>query len=106
MDGAGRTTATIGAGFKTKRFAINAGGGVIFEGTTSNPGECNPSSTVSSRSGCNGDGIEHAPGTPERQGPDPIDPTLVADQQAEAPVNKGSFQSHYVLFMLGVSTWF
>jgi hypothetical protein len=45
--------------------------------------------------GCGGD---------EHQGPDPINPT--AADQAESPVNQGDYKAHYLLFMLGVSTWF
>jgi PAS domain-containing protein len=29
-----------------------------------------------------------------------------ADQQLQAPVNQGVFTSHYLLFMLGATTWF
>jgi len=26
--------------------------------------------------------------------------------QVESPVNQGDYKAHYLLFMLGVSTWF
>ena len=54
--------------------------------------------------GCNGDGVEHSPD--ERQGPDPINPLVNPDQQTEAPTNRGTYKSHYVLAMLGFTTWF
>jgi hypothetical protein len=42
----------------------------------------------------------------QRQGPDPILPVVDSTVQAENPVNEGTYKSHYLLFMLGVSTWF
>jgi len=104
LDGAARTTLTAGAGFRTSRFEINIGGGAVLEGKNENPGTCNPTSNVTSMTGCNGDGF-NAP-LEERQGPDPINPLVNPDQQLQSPVNQGTFKSHYVLFMLGVSTWF
>ena len=106
IDGAARTTVTVGAGYKTKKFDVNIGGGAVLEGSPSNPGTCNPISNQQNMLGCNQDGVEHPVGSPQRQGPDPINPIVVPQQQLEAPVNKGTFQSHYVLFMLGFTTWF
>jgi long-subunit fatty acid transport protein len=102
IDGAARTTITAGAGFRTKRFQIDAGFGVILEGTNDNPGNCNPIS--SQQSGCNGDGVQEP--LDDREGPDPINPLVVPEQQLQAPVNQGVFKSHYVLIMLGATTWF
>ncbi len=99
FDGAARTTMTVGAAYRGKRFEVSAGGGAILEGSPSNPNvgggaePCNPTSAE----GCGAD---------ERQGPDPINPTLRPDAQSESPVNQGDFKSHYLLFMLGVTTWF
>ena len=101
FDGAARTTSTIGAGYRTSRFEVNVGGGFVYEGTNTNAGTCNPTSPQ--LRGCDGTG--DAP-IEDRQGPDPIDPLVNPDQQRQAPVNQGSITSHYVLFMLGVSTWF
>jgi hypothetical protein len=42
----------------------------------------------------------------DRQGPDPINPIVAPGSQLENPVNQGTFKSHYLLFMLGASTWF
>jgi len=104
IDGAARTTLTAGAGFRTKRFQIDAGFGVVLEGSNDNPGECNPISPLPQNLGCNRDGVQ----TPldERRGPDPINPLIVPTQQLQAPVNQGVFESRYVMFMLGATTWF
>ncbi|MDB4961644.1 MAG: Long-chain fatty acid transport protein [Myxococcales bacterium] len=104
IDGAARTTVTVGAGYRTKRFEINIGGGAVLEGTNDNEGECNPTSSLPSMLGCNGDGVEDP--IEDRRGPDPINPLNNPDAQLQAPVNHGVFKSHYVLFMLGASTWF
>ena len=104
IDGAARTTVTAGGAFRTNRWEINVGGGAILEGSPSNPGTCNPTSAQPNMLGCNGDGVEHSPD--QRQGPDPINPLVVSDQQTEAPTNRGTFKSHYVLAMLGFTTWF
>lgn len=106
IDGAARTTVTVGAGWKAKRWKVDIGGGAILEGSPSNAGTCNPVEKDAAKLGCNGDGVEHAVGSDERQGPDPINPIVVPEKQIESPVNKGSFSSHYVMFMLGFSTWF
>jgi hypothetical protein len=42
----------------------------------------------------------------ERNGPDPIDPLVIPSQQAESPIAQGDYKAHYVMFMLGMSTWF
>ncbi len=104
VDGAARTTMTAGVGFRASRFEINAGFGFVYEGTNDNPGNCNPTSTLPAERGCNNDGNELE--LDARQGPDPINPLVVPEQQRQAPVNQGTFDSHYILFMLGASTWF
>ncbi len=104
IDGAARTTVTAGAGLRMSRFQIDAGFGMVLEGTNDNPGDCNPISPAPQDLGCNRDGVQ-AP-LDERQGPDPINPLNVPDQQLQAPINQGEFKSHYVMFMLGATTWF
>jgi long-subunit fatty acid transport protein len=104
IDGAARTTLTAGAGFRGKRFQVDVGFGVVLEGENDNPGDCNPISSEPQNLGCNRDGVQ-AP-LDERQGPDPINPLVVPDQQLQAPVNQGVFESRYLLLMLGVTTWF
>ncbi|MGE3547609.1 MAG: OmpP1/FadL family transporter [Kofleriaceae bacterium] len=101
IDGAARTTTTVGIGFRTDRFEINAGGGAVFEGFNSNPGNCNP--TISMK-GCAGTNMD-AP-IEDRGGLDPINPSLDPEFQAESPVTQGNYKSHYVLLMLGAATWF
>jgi long-subunit fatty acid transport protein len=104
VDGAARLTTTVGAGFRASRFQIDAGFGYVFEATSNNAGECNPTSSLVDQRGCNMDGFEHE--LDARQGPDPINPIVTPEQQREAPTTRGVFESHYVLLMLGASTWF
>jgi len=98
FDGAARTTIAVGASYRMRRFEVSLGGGAVLE-SPSNPNvgggasPCNPTITMPS---C-GTGDEH-------QGPDPINPT--SETQAENPVSQGDYKSHYLLFMLGASTWF
>ncbi len=73
IDGAARTTLTVGAGYRTQRFEVNAGFGAVLEGTNDNPGECNPTSSIPSMLGCNGDGNEDP--IDEREGPGSDQPT-------------------------------
>ena len=42
----------------------------------------------------------------QRQGPDPINPIVVSNVQAENPVNEGTFKSHYLFVLLGASYHF
>ncbi|MBA3456863.1 MAG: outer membrane protein transport protein [Deltaproteobacteria bacterium] len=114
FDGAARVTTTVGAAFRTRRFEINLGGGFVYEGTNTNPGakadgsDCNPT-LAAGNLGCRAAGD---PGSGqdrpinERQGPDPTNPLLQPPFQTENPYNQGSYKSHYLLFMLGFSTWF
>ncbi|MDB4961643.1 MAG: Long-chain fatty acid transport protein [Myxococcales bacterium] len=105
VDGAARTTVTVGAGYRAKRWELNVGGGAILEGTNDNPGSCNPTGPGAGGTfGCGPNNTENPPD--ERSGPDPITPVLLEDKQAESPVTQGRFKSHYVMFMLGFSTWF
>nr|MBA2539496.1 hypothetical protein [Deltaproteobacteria bacterium] len=104
IDGTARTTVALGGGFRTGRFQIDAGFGLVHSGRNENPGDCNPISSNPNELGCNRDGVERP--IEDRRGPDPINPLLVPQQQLEAPVNRGVFESGYVLFMLGASTWF
>jgi long-subunit fatty acid transport protein len=100
LDGAARTTLTAGASYRARRFEISIGGGAILEGSPSNPnsgGGAEP---------CNPNGMMEDCGTGDRQGPDPINPISEADDQDENPVTQGDYKAHYLLLMLGVSTWF
>lgn len=100
LDGAARTMIALGAAYRARRFEVSLGGGAALEGSPSNPNvgggatPCNPTAGMMS---CN---------TSERQGPDPINPLFSAEMQAESPVNQGDFKAHYLMFMLGVTTWF
>lgn len=100
VDGAARTMLTAGASYRTKRFEVSVGGGAILEGSPSNPnsgGGAQPCNPTLANMGCGGG---------EPQGPDPINPSNDPDVQAESPVAQGDYKSHYLLLMLGFSTWF
>lgn len=101
VDGAARTMITAGGSYKLPRISIDLGIGYIYEGSRTQNRNCNPTATMQ---GCSGTG-QDAP-VPQRQGPDPINPILIPAVQAENPVNQGTIASHYVMFMLGASTWF
>jgi long-subunit fatty acid transport protein len=109
LDGAARTTIALGGAYKAKRFQINAGGGVVLEGTNTNPGasadgsDCNPTSAAGTI-GCAGNNADRP--LDQRQGPDPTNPLIPPGLQTENPYNQGTFKSHYILFMLGVTTSF
>lgn len=100
LDGAARTTIAVGAAYRMRRLEISLGGGAIIEGSLTNPNvgggaaPCNP--TLASP-GC---------GAPDHQGPDPIYPIASPDNQTENPVNQGDYKAHYIMFMLGATTWF
>jgi long-subunit fatty acid transport protein len=102
LDGAARTTITVGAAYRMRRLEISAGGGVILEGSPSNPNvgggaPCNPTQAAPH---CT------AADMPPFQGPSPVNPILDAEGQAESPVAQGDYKAHYTMFMLGVTTWF
>jgi long-subunit fatty acid transport protein len=103
IDGAARTTITVGAAYRMQRFEVSVGGGAILEGSPSNPNvgggsaPCNPTSASTDKT-CNGQTTH--------QGPDPLNPLIEADAQALNPVSQGDYKSHYLVFMLGVSAWF
>lgn len=101
FDGAARTMITAGGSYQLPRFQIDAGFGVALQGTRTDGRNCNPTAPSE---GC-GPGMAVQP-IADRQGPDPINPLLVPTQQAENPVNQGTYKSHYLMFMLGMSTWF
>ncbi|MBA3821306.1 MAG: outer membrane protein transport protein [Deltaproteobacteria bacterium] len=105
IDGAARTTATVGASYRAQRWEVSIGGGAILEGTNTNEGNCNPTPvTGNTQPGCGPGDSQQV--IDEREGADPINPIVVPEQQAESPVTQGTYKSHYVLFMLGFSTWF
>ncbi len=105
IDGAARTTGTLGVGYRASRFEIDAGFGYVYEGTNANAGTCNPDpSATPSTNGCGAGGVEQDVG--DRRGPDPITPILTAEVQAESPVTQGTYDSSYTMFLLGFSTWF
>jgi long-subunit fatty acid transport protein len=109
LDGAARTMISAGGSYKLKKWSFDAGFGVILEGTRTQNRNCDPTGATGSI-GCSGNGDAPADGygqgAPTRQGPDPINPIIDAGVQSEKPVNQGTFTSHYIMIMLGASTWF
>ncbi len=101
LDGAARVTTAVGAAYRTDRIEINAGVGAILEGSNTNAGNCNP---VGGSGGCGPNGDEQD--LDDRSGPDPINPILTVNSQVENPITQGTIKSHYLMFMLGVTTWF
>lgn len=104
VDGAARTTFAVGGAYRAKRFQIDVGAGFVYQGTPTNEGDCNLIDPNPLMGGCNMDGNERE--LEDRNGPDPINPIVNPDQQAESPIAQGEYKSHYVLLMLGMSTWF
>lgn len=104
FDGAARQTIALGGAYETPGWQVSAGFGYVHEGTNTNPGaapdgsDCNPTSAML---GCAGNGSDRPPA--DRQGPDPTNPLLTPNFQAENPYNQGSIKSHYLMFMLGFS---
>jgi long-subunit fatty acid transport protein len=103
IDGAARTMLAAGASYVLPRVRIDAGFGAVLEGSRTENRNCNPM-TTSPLTGCGAGGAVQP--VDERQGPDPSNPLIVPDAQAENPVNQGTMNSHYLLFMLGATTWF
>jgi long-subunit fatty acid transport protein len=113
FDGAARTMLAAGASYKMKQLQLDAGFGVILEGTRTDERTCNPTSGAPSATnpgmGCAGTpgydggtpGQDNPPGS--RKGPDPINPIINTNVQAESPVNEGTFKSHYLFFLVGAS---
>ena len=105
IDGAARTTVAAGASYRTKKWQATAGFGAILEGENTNKGNCNPTPSMAQpQPGCASDGSEQD--INDRSGPDPINPIVIPESQAEDPVTQGTFNSNYILFMLGFTTWF
>jgi long-subunit fatty acid transport protein len=104
VDGAARTTFAFGGAYRAKKFQIDLGGGFIYEGSPENAGDCNILEDTPDTRGCNMDGNERP--LDQRNGPDPINPLVVPNQQTENPIAQGTYKAHYKLIMLGFSTWF
>lgn len=98
FDGAARWTMATGLSFAFGTWRVDAGGGMVYEGTRSQGTYCNPESTMM---GCgpNGEKLN----VDERIGPDPTQPTSDSSGQQESPYTFGTITSGYTLFMLGVT---
>ncbi len=104
FDGAARHTVALGGAYEAPTWRINAAFGFVHERTNTNPGanadgtDCNPTSAML---GCSGTGADRPVG--DRQGPDPTNPLLTPNFQAENPYKQGSITSHYLMFSIGYS---
>jgi len=99
LDGAARTTLALGAGYKIGRFSIDLGGGAVLEGTREVGSGCNP---PDGDTGCDG----RVTAVADRTQPDPVQPLSVPGGQKQSPFNDGTYKSHYVVFMLGLTAAF
>jgi long-chain fatty acid transport protein len=99
LDGSARTTLALGVGYRARRFQVDLGGGAVIAGTRDVGTGCNPSDDE----GCSGTGERPVP---DRTAPDPAQPAQGEFAQEESPFNEGEYKSGYLLFMLGVQTWF
>lgn len=101
FDGAARWTMALGASFAFGSWRVDAGGGLVYEGSRTQGAPCNPAATTM---GCGPNG-ERLP-VDERIGPDPSQPTSDAGGQVESPYTYGTITSGYNLLMLGVTKQF
>lgn len=101
LDSFPRTTLGLGVGFETGSVRIDLGGGAVIEGTRTVTSSCNPTAAAP---GCDGSGME----TPvdERTAPDPSQPDRHPSRAIQSPFNAGTYEQSYVVFSLGVTTWF
>lgn len=100
IDGAARTTLALGAAFTGKRFRVDVGGGVVMQPDRT-VAACNP---ANGSEGCE-PGSETVP-VDQRVNPDPVQPLSSEDRQFFSPFNGGDYASGYLMFGLGLSTWF
>lgn len=99
FDGAARIMATGGASYRLDRYQFDVGAGVALQGTRNVGGDCNPTKT---KPGCD----DSSTPVLDRAGWDPLQSVLPLRSQTENPVNHGQYKSHYVMLMLGATTWF
>jgi len=100
LDGAARTTATLGASLTLSKVRIDLGGGIVHEGTRTQNTGCN-NNTLGAN--CTGPGLLPPD---SRTGPDPIQPVAGTGSQQISPINQGAIKSGYGILLLGVTTWF
>lgn len=100
IDGAARTTVTAGASFRLDRVRFDLGGGVVLEPAREQGTLCNPTSL----SGPDADPT--CEGGTAVTGPNPVQPLKDPSGQSQSPFAAGSYESGYVVLMLGASTWF
>lgn len=97
LDGAARATFTAGAAYTIGKIRVDFGAGYVFEPTRT-VAECNPSV---GNEGCP-EGSGQVP-VAERDRPDPNQPLTGPNNGVENPFNGGTYESHYLLFSLGLT---
>jgi hypothetical protein len=100
LDGAARTTATLGASLTLSKVRIDLGGGIVHEGTRTQTTYCDNNTPGAN---CTGPGLLPPD---SRTGPDPIQPISDPGSQQISPINQGAIKSGYGILLLGVTTWF
>ncbi len=104
QDGFARTTLGAGLAYDLPKWRFEVSGGAILEGTrTVDHGGCNP--TIDDV-GCELDNRETD--IDDRNAPDPAQP--IGDEAdntvAQSPFNAGVYEQGYIVFGVGVTTWF
>lgn len=101
IDGASRSTFTLGAAFQASRFRIDIAGGLVVEPDRT-VDACNPANSLE---GCPA-GSEPLPAGEQHTAPDPLQPLVHPALQSESPFNGGEYSSGYLMMSVGVTTWF
>ncbi|HUH01220.1 MAG TPA: outer membrane protein transport protein [Kofleriaceae bacterium] len=97
IDGAARATFTVGGSYTVGKIRVDVGGGYVLQPTRT-VAECNPSV---GNEGCPpGSGQDPVA---ERDQPDPNQPLTGPNNSVESPFNGGTYESHYLLFSLGLT---
>ena len=104
LDGKARLTLGAGVGFEIGRYTISVGGGAALQPTVDVQPCKPPDGPVFGDIGCLEGGGETP--TADRTAPDPQQPLLGKNNQAESPFNPGRYKSGYRIFSLGLTTSF
>ena len=103
LDGAARATFALGAAYRARRFQVDVGGGFVYEGSREVGDGCNP---TWGQEGCGDPDNNTSAPVEDRNAPDPAQPPVRPNEHNQSPFNQGTYESHYLMFMLGFSTWF
>jgi len=98
MDGAARTFLALGVAYPFGKFAVQAGGGYVYEGSREVGTDCN---TTDEMPTCTGQVRDPE----DRDGPDPAQPVFPPPGN-ENPFNAGRYESSYIVLNVGVIATF